>query len=63
MKDQEQRALEVGATDEQIKLWKSGVVIQNTMPNLSNDDREYILTGMSPEEWDALFLNPDDEDY
>ena len=30
-------------------------LIQNEFPNLSLDDREFIMTGATPEEWDDLF--------
>jgi hypothetical protein len=30
------------------------------MPNLSADDREFLMTGTTPEEWDEMF--GDDED-
>jgi hypothetical protein len=36
-------------------------VIQNIVPHLSADDREFLMTGATPEEWDAL-VPPDDEE-
>ena len=30
-------------------------LIQDEFPDLSRDDREFILTGTTPEEWDAAF--------
>jgi hypothetical protein len=35
--------------------------IQNAMPNLSTDDREFLMTGVTPEEWDKYIKN--DEEY
>jgi hypothetical protein len=35
--------------------------IQNAMPHLSVDDREFIMTGVTPEEW--LRYMQSDEDY
>ena len=32
-----------------------GILIQDAFPNISADDREFILTGITPEEWDAHF--------
>lgn len=29
-------------------------LIQNAFPDLSDDDREFILTGVTPEEWDDM---------
>ena len=47
--------MEIDVTEEQIALWESGVLIQNAMPNLSADEREFIKTGITPEEWDSAF--------
>lgn len=32
-----------------------GQTIQDAFPYLSADDREFLLTGITPEEWDAIF--------
>ena len=37
------------------QAWQSGALIQNAFPELSADAREFIKTGISPEEWDTLF--------
>ena len=47
--------MEIDVTEEQIALWESGVLIQNAMPNLSADEREFIKTGITPAEWDSAF--------
>lgn len=41
-----------------ILLWVNSDVqelIQDCFPELSNDEREFLLTGITPEEWDAAF--------
>jgi hypothetical protein len=49
------RTIDLNVTEEQYKLWETGgALIQNAMPQLSADDREFILTGCTPEEWDDL---------
>lgn len=35
--------------------WANGVMIQDAFPMLTADEREFILTGITPEEWDAAF--------
>lgn len=47
---------EIDVTAEQWKVWNSPnpPLIQKVFPNLSTADREYILTGITPEEWDDL---------
>ena len=47
--------MDINVTQEQIALWESGTLIQNAMPNLSADEREFIKTGITPEEWDSAF--------
>ena len=45
-----------------IEKWESsGKFIQDYFPDLSDDDREFILTGVTPEEWDEIFGEEDDE--
>jgi len=51
---------EIDVTDEQMKAWYSGTLIQNAMPNLTDDEREFIMTGILPEQWDEMF-NEDKE--
>ena len=48
-------SMEIEVTQEQLSSWESGVLIQNAMPNLSADEREFIKTGITPEEWDSAF--------
>lgn len=33
--------------------WQSGELIQNAFPMLDADEREFIMTGITPEEWPA----------
>lgn len=47
-------------TQEQLDQWRSGAPVQEAMPHLSPDDREFILTGITPEEWEATFAEDDD---
>jgi len=46
---------DINVTDEQLKAWHDGELIQRAMPNLSVFDREFILSGITEEEWDAAF--------
>lgn len=40
--------------------WRSGALVQNAFPNLSADQREFIKTGITPQEWDEIFSGMDD---
>ena len=45
----------IPVTQEQLDDWANGQVIQQVMPNLSVDDREFLMTGVTPEEWAEVF--------
>jgi len=44
---------DIPVTEPQFADWKAGVLIQDAMPNISSDDREFIKTGITAEEWNA----------
>jgi hypothetical protein len=54
------RTLGIPVTEEQMQAWQDGALIQRAMPNLSADQREFILTGIIDEEWDTLMVREDD---
>lgn len=35
--------------------WQFGMLVQEAFPNLNNNEREFIMTGLYQEEWDAMF--------
>jgi hypothetical protein len=47
--------LEIDITQDQWNRWKSGEMIQNVCPHLSADDREYLISGSTVEEWEKFF--------
>lgn len=49
-------SMEIEVTQEQISSWENGTLIQDAMPNLTPDEREFIKTGITREEWDNAFL-------
>jgi len=46
---------EINVTPEQLQKWHDGMLIQDAMPHLSADDREYLISGATPEEWDEAY--------
>ena len=42
-------------TQAQLDAWVDGELIQNAMPHLTADQREFMLTGITPAEWEAMF--------
>lgn len=55
--DNVERTKEIDVTQAQLDEYKNsrGRLIQDIMPNLSDDDREFIMTGITPEQWDNQF--------
>jgi len=47
--------MEIDVSEKQITLWMEGALIQDVMPNLSPDEREFLMTGITPAEWDEAF--------
>ena len=48
--------MEVDCTEEQLRAYyEQGLLIQQAFPDLTPEEREFIKTGITPEEWDATF--------
>ena len=47
--------MEIDVSEKQITLWMEGASIQDVMPNLNPDEREFLKTGITPAEWDEAF--------
>lgn len=48
-------SLELDVTEGQLRAWQNGAKIQDVMPHLSADEREFLISGIFPGEWDILF--------
>lgn len=48
----ETRTLDLDCTMDQILRWRSGEFIQDALPNLTPAEREFVKSGITPEEWD-----------
>lgn len=47
-----ERTLEIPVTQEELDKWKGGMLAQEAFPNLTADQREFIMTGVTPEDWE-----------
>lgn len=54
-----ERTLDLDITQEQYDRWRNGEMIQNAMPNLSSDEREFLLTGSWDGEFDKAMTTPE----
>lgn len=43
--------------------YNGGALIQNAFPFLNADELEFILTGLTPTEWEAMFGPDGEEEY
>ena len=51
---------DIPVTETQLGNWEAGMLIQDAMPNISADDREFLMTGITSEEWEAAFGDKND---
>lgn len=49
------RTMTLAVSPEQLARWRNGMLIQDAMPHLSADEREFLLTGATPGEFGSLF--------
>lgn len=47
--------MDVDVTEVQIMQWQNGMLIQDAMPDLSVDEREFIMTGTTPADWEKMY--------
>ncbi len=48
--------MDLPVTQADIDAWRaSDRVIQSVFPDLTDDQREFLMTGATPQEWDDLF--------
>ncbi len=50
--------MDLPITPEQWNLFRSGVAVQKALPHLSADEREFLISGIPPGEWDKWIPNP-----
>lgn len=57
-----ENTLDLPITQEQLTLWKSkNLLVQDVFPHLSPDQREFLMTGVTSEEWDEMFSSTEEE--
>ena len=47
-------SMELDVTETQLVRWNNGELIQDVFPHLNPDEREFIMTGITAEEWDSM---------
>lgn len=54
--------LDLDVSEDQIQAYEGGALIQEAFPHLSAADREFILTGITAGEWEAMMGDDDEEE-
>ena len=57
-----EHTLDIPVTIKQLNDWDNGMVIQEAMPHLTPDQREFLMTGVTKEEWDK-YMPEEDVEY
>lgn len=53
--------MDIDISEEQLfRITHTQELIQNIVPHLSPEDREFLITGITPEEWKELFDTVED---
>src|ERR1700680_4847351 len=48
---------------ERYKQWRNGLLlIQDAFPELSDSDKEILMSGIGPKEWDEMWVDEEDND-
>ena len=47
--------------EEQYRKYKAGTLIQDAMPNVSAEDREFLITGICPKCWNSIPMGVSDD--
>ncbi len=55
----ETNTLDVPCTEAEYEAWRNGALIQNAMPNVDADMREFVMTGITPSDWYGAFSDSD----
>ena len=50
----ETNVMDLPVTQMQLQEWKNGGLIHNVFPDLTPDQREFIQTGITPNEWQQV---------
>lgn len=64
--DQKVREWDLPITQDQMVRYVNGDLVQNAFPHLDSNQREFIMTGITPNQWEETFggkLETSDEEF
>jgi hypothetical protein len=47
--------MDLDVSDQQLAEWEGGKLIQDVFPHLTASEREFMMSGITPEEWNEMF--------
>jgi len=56
----ENNTMDLPITHAQLIEFTNGALVQNAFPNLNSDQREFLISGCTPQCWELLF--PEEEE-
>ena len=56
----ELKEMDLPITEEQMLKYNNGEMAQRAFPNLTADEREFIITGTTADVWEAIFSDIED---
>lgn len=56
------RTIDLPVTPEQLVAWENGALAQIVFNNLDAEQREFIISGNTNEDWDKMFADNADSD-
>ena len=57
----ESNTMDLPVTEVMLRRWRGGELIQNVMPHLSAEQREFLISGCMPQEWDEVMRERDEQ--
>jgi len=48
-------SMELDVTAEQLRAWSEGGYVQEVFPHLTDGEREFLVSGITPAQWEELF--------
>ncbi len=52
-----------GLTQDMLKAWENGALIQDALAGIPQELREFVMTGVSPDEWNRTFPEEEEEEW
>lgn len=50
-----EHTMDLPVTQEQIDRYNKGELVQKAFPNCTAEEREFLMTGITPSEWNHMF--------